>query len=126
MTRRQILTQAAVAPALLSQARVSRPNVLVIVLDDLGSHDLGYLGASDMKTPNIDALARNGAVFPEWYSNAPVCAPSRSSILSGRVPARAGVVTNGARLTPGIPSLGSAFRTAGYRTAAIGKWHLGD
>lgn len=104
----------------------NRPNVMVIILDDLGCTDLGYLGATDMKTPHIDALAKNAAVFPNWYSNAPVCAPSRASVLSGRYPARAGVPSNGGALTPGMPTLGSLFKSAGYKTAAIGKWHLGD
>jgi len=121
LTRRSFLA----APALL-QARGDRPNVMVILLDDLGCRDLGYLGAADLKTPHIDALARGGVRFPNWYSNAPVCAPSRAAILSGRYPARAGVPDNGGRLTPGMPILGSLFRQAGYRTAAIGKWHLGS
>lgn len=113
------------APALLS-AQGEKPNVIVIVLDDLGCRDLGYLGASDQKTPNIDALARRSARFSNWYSNAPVCAPARAAILSGRFPARAGVPTNGGLLTPGMPTFGSEFRKAGYRTACVGKWHLGD
>ncbi len=95
-------------------------------MDDLGCRDLGFYGTSNLKTPNIDALARNSVIFPNWYSNAPVCAPARSSILSGRFPARAGVPSNGGHLTPGIPTLGSCFKAAGYRTAAIGKWHLGS
>lgn len=121
LTRRSFLA----APALL-QARGDKPNVMVILLDDLGCRDLGYLGARDLKTPNIDALAHAGARFSNWYSNAPVCAPARAAILSGRFPARAGVPDNGGRLTPGLPALGSLFRNAGYRTAAIGKWHLGS
>jgi arylsulfatase A-like enzyme len=122
-TRRHLL---AAAPAFLSaQSRANRPNILVIVVDDLGCSDLGYLGAGDLKTPHLDALASNAAVLSNWYSNAPVCAPARASILSGRFPARAGVPTNGGELIPGIPTLGSTFKTAGYRTAAIGKWHVG-
>lgn len=104
----------------------SRPNVMVIILDDLGCEDLGYLGGTDIQTPHIDALAKNAAVFTNWYSNAPVCAPARASVLSGRYPARAGVPNNGGALTPGLPTLGSLFKQAGYRTAAIGKWHLGE
>jgi arylsulfatase A-like enzyme len=123
VTRRHILAS---APALLAaQNRRDRPNVLVIVLDDLGCRDLGYLGASDLKTPHLDALAKNSAVMSNWYSNAPVCAPARASIISGRFPAKAGVPSNGGELTPGIATLGSTFKSAGYRTAAIGKWHLG-
>ncbi len=123
LSRRSFLSSSSLA---LLQRPSLPPNILVIVPDDLGCHDLGYLGASDLKTPNIDALALNGARFSNWYSNAPVCAPARASILSGRYPSRAGVADNGRPLTPGIPSLGAQFKAAGYRTAAIGKWHLGS
>ena len=99
---------------------------MVIIMDDLGCTDLGYLGATEMKTPHIDSLAKESAVFTNWYSNAPVCAPARAAVLSGRYPARAGVARNGGSLSPGIPTLGAQFKAAGYKTAAIGKWHLGD
>jgi arylsulfatase A-like enzyme len=99
---------------------------LVIVLDDLGCHDLGYLGAAGLKTPNIDAIAARGLKFRNWYSNAPVCAPARASILTGRFPALAGVPDNGPDLARGVPTIASAVRSAGYRTACIGKWHLGS
>src|SRR5579859_4187842 len=93
-TRRGILTGALALP-LLRSAAVDRPNVLVIVLDDLGCHDLGYLGAADLKTPKIDSLAAGALKFRNWYSNAPVCAPARASILTGRFPILAGVPGNG-------------------------------
>lgn len=125
ITRRNLLAAGALAPAVLRAQRAERPNVIVVVLDDLGCADLGYLGAADMKTPHIDALARGGAVCEQWYSNAPVCAPSRASILSGRHPHKAGVPDNGGELTPSLPTFGSLAKSAGYRTAAIGKWHLG-
>lgn len=121
MTRRELL----VSPVLFAQQADRRPNVIVVVLDDLGCRDLGFLGAKDLKTPHLDAIAAKSAVLSNWYSNAPVCAPARASILSGRFPARAGVASNGGELTPGLPTLGSSFKAAGYRTAAIGKWHLG-
>jgi arylsulfatase A-like enzyme len=98
----------------------------VVVLDDLGCHDLGYLGASDLKTPHIDSLAARGLKFRNWYSNAPVCAPARSSILTGRFPASAGVPDNGPPLAHEIPTIAAVAKSAGYRTAAIGKWHLGN
>jgi arylsulfatase A-like enzyme len=110
MTRRDWLRGVAALPA--SAVDRARPNVMVIVLDDLGNHDFGCQGATDLKTPNIDALAASGVQFTNWYSNAPVCA-------------RAGVPDNGGELTPGIATLGSVARSRGYRTAAIGKWHLG-
>lgn len=133
LSRRQWLSSTLATPIALAaqtptqrSSSSNRPNVMVIILDDLGVTDLGYLGGADMKTPHIDALAKNGAVFTNWYSNAPVCAPSRASVLSGRHPARAGVPTNGGALTPGMPTLGSLFQGAGYKTAAIGKWHQGS
>ncbi|MCW5965492.1 MAG: sulfatase-like hydrolase/transferase [Bryobacterales bacterium] len=129
-SRREFLSTGAAiaaAPGLLSaQTRSDRPNVLVVVLDDLGCYDLGFLGAKDLRTPHLDAFARGAAVFTNWYSNAPVCAPARASIQSGRFPANAGVPTNGGELTPGIPCLGATFKQNGYRTASIGKWHLGE
>jgi arylsulfatase A-like enzyme len=124
MTRRDWLRGVAALPA--SAVDRARPNVMVIVLDDLGNHDFGCQGSTDLKTPNIDALAASGVQFTNWYSNAPVCAPARAAILSGRYPARAGVPDNGGELTPGIPTLGTVARSRGYRTAAIGKWHLGN
>jgi arylsulfatase A-like enzyme len=126
-SRRAFIGAAAAAlagPA--SAASSDRPNVIVIVMDDLGCHDLGYLGASDLATPNIDALAHSGMIFRNWYSNAPVCAPARSSILSGRFPARAGVPNNGSALPRQVPTIASVLKAAGYRTGAIGKWHLGS
>jgi arylsulfatase A-like enzyme len=124
MTRRDWLGGAVGLPVAASTGS-ARPNVIAIVLDDLGNHDLGFQGATDVKTPHIDALAASGVAFTNWYSNAPVCAPARASILSGRYPARTGVPDNGGALTPGIATLGTVARSCGYRTAAIGKWHLG-
>ncbi len=125
-TRRAFIGAAATALAGPASAALSdRPNVVVIVMDDLGCHDLGYLGASDLATPNIDALAGSGMIFRNWYSNAPVCAPARASILSGRFPARAGVPNNGSALPRQVPTIASVLKEAGYRTGAIGKWHLG-
>ena len=81
------------------------PNVVVIYADDLGWGDLGCFGADDLKTPHLDGLAASGVRLPEWYSNAPVCSPSRASLLTGRYPAHAGVeaILGGTRHTPGLP-----------------------
>src|SRR5436309_3145234 len=104
-TRRNFLTGSLAAPLLQGAPPADRPNILVILLDDLGCHDLGYLSAADLKTPNIDALASRGLKFRNWYSNAPACAPARSAILTGRFPALAGVPDNGPDLPHGIPTL---------------------
>ena len=126
-TRREFLASSlSAAPAVLASPRRERPNVIVVVMDDLGCHDMGFMGAADLKTPNLDSLAAAGAHFTNWYSNAPVCAPSRASIVSGRYPAKAGVPNNGPALPKDVPTIASVAKTAGYRTAAIGKWHLGS
>ncbi len=102
------------------------PNVVVILFDDLGLHDLGFLGAHDLKTPNIDRLAAEGTVCKNWYSDAPVCAPARSALLTGRYPIRAGVGRNGHPLRSSEKTIASILKESGYATAITGKWHLGS
>jgi arylsulfatase A-like enzyme len=101
------------------------PNVIVIMVDDLGCTDLGCYGARDLATPNIDGLATNGTRFTNWYSTAPLCAPARASLMTGRYPMRAGVPTNGQRLAPEQQTIPSMLKTRGYTTGLVGKWHLG-
>jgi len=107
-------------------AAAQKPNVIVILFDDLGVHDFGFLGANDLRTPNIDRLASSGAVCRNWYSNAPVCAPARSALMTGRNPLRAGVPDNGRALRPTEKTIASILKERGYATALIGKWHLGS
>lgn len=104
----------------------TKPNILVFLFDDLGVSDFGYLGAHDLKTPNIDSLAAGGVVCRNWYSNAPVCAPARAALLTGRAPIRAGVANNGMPLQPREKTLATVLKTNGYQTALAGKWHLGS
>ncbi|MFH5186286.1 sulfatase-like hydrolase/transferase [Paenibacillus sp. TAB 01] len=108
-----------------------RPNFIVVYCDDLGYGDLGCYGSTEMKTPHLDQLAGEGMRFTKWYSNSPVCSPSRASLLTGRYPARAGVshILGGKRGTAGLPlglpTLPKVLKSEGYRTALFGKWHLG-
>jgi arylsulfatase A-like enzyme len=104
----------------------AKPNVLVILFDDLGVQDLGFLRGSDLKTPNIDKLAAGGTVCRNWYSNAPVCAPARAALMTGRCPIRAGVGNNGAPLQPREKTIAAVLKDDGYDTALVGKWHLGS
>lgn len=108
-----------------------RPNVIVFVSDDQGYGDLGIMGSPTVRTPHLDDLARSGALLTSWYSNSPVCSPSRASLLTGRYPGNAGVrsILQGYRTTPGlrpeVPTLARALQDLGYRTELAGKWHLG-
>src|SRR4051794_14373819 len=133
LSRRDLLAgTAATVPGTAFQLQQSgasangKPNILVIAADDLGCTDLGCYGASDLKTPNLDALAASGVQWTNWYSNAPVCAPARGSIMTGRYPQRHGVVQNGRELDPSKQkTLAALLKPSGYATALIGKWHLG-
>lgn len=109
----------------------TRPNFVIILTDDQGYGDLSCMGATDFRTPHLDGLAASGVRFTDWYSNSPVCSPSRASLLTGRYPGNAGVrsILAGHRtatgLPSGVPTLAAALRKLGYRTALFGKWHLG-
>jgi len=106
-----------------------RPNVILIVADDLGAADAGCYGCKDIATPNIDALAAGGVRLTQFYVNAPVCSPSRAALMTGRYPQRAGLVTNASAGKAALPAdqltLAEVLRGEGYRTGLVGKWHLG-
>jgi arylsulfatase A-like enzyme len=110
---------------------MSKPNFIVFLTDDQGYGDLSCMGATDFRTPHLDRLAAGGARFTDWYSNSPVCSPSRASLLTGRYPGHAGVraILAGHRtatgLPPDVPTIATALKALGYRTFLSGKWHLG-
>lgn len=115
-----------------AQNRSAKPNVIFILSDDQGSVDAGCYGSVDLLTPNIDRIARKGVRFTQFYANAPICSPSRAAILTGKTPFGAGVPGNVASVAnqqKGMPqaeiTMADMFKANGYRTAAIGKWHLG-
>ena len=103
----------------------SRPNVVLIVADDLGYGDTSCYGATMIKTPNIDRLAAQGMKFIDAHAAASLCSPSRYGLLTGRSPWRLHKKGNGYRVKAGQATLGSVFQSQGYKSAAIGKWHLG-
>lgn len=114
--------------ATLPAERGHRPNIVVILADDLGHGDLSRNGSPHIRTPHIDALASASVRFTDAYVAAPVCGPSRSALLTGRYPARIGHEFNGGphdRLPPGELTIADRLRPAGYACGCIGKWHLG-
>jgi arylsulfatase A-like enzyme len=118
-------------PKLHSQ---DKPNVVLIFVDDLGYGDLGCYGATKVKTPNIDRLAAEGRRFTDAHSASAVCTPSRYALLTGDYPFRAnngeGIwgpapVTSGLLIEPDKITIADVFKNSGYKTAVLGKWHLG-
>ncbi len=110
---------------------MKQPNFIVFLTDDQGYGDLSCMGATDFRTPHLDALAASGVRFTDWYANAPICSPTRASLLTGRYPGNAGVrsILAGHRtasgLPPSVPTIATALKKLGYQTAMFGKWHLG-
>ena len=112
------------------QAETRSPNIVVIMADDLGYGDLSCYGATALETPNIDRLAAEGQKFTSGYCSASTCTPTRYSFLTGTYAFRkkgTGIAppNSPALIQPGTPTIASILRTSGYKTAVIGKWHLG-
>lgn len=101
-----------------------KPNILFILPDQFRAASMGCMGNPEVRTPNIDRLAKQGVLFTDAISNYPVCTPYRAAILTGRFPSTTGVATNGVELPDGEVTIAEVLRDHGYKTGYIGKWHL--
>ena len=137
-TRRKFIKNSSLSLASLCLTRTARadnprgkkPNVILILVDDLGYGDLGCYGSTLHNTPHIDSLADGGLKFTDFHSNCPVCTPTRAALMTGHYQQRYGLESAlGFGKDEGLPlsafTLGDALKSAGYATASFGKWHLG-
>ena len=111
-------------------AEPKKPNVIVFLADDLGWGELGFQGNKEIPTPNIDSIAKNGVRFTDGYVSGPYCSPTRAGLLTGRYQTRFGHEFNSVARRSGLSlqekTIADRLKAAGYATAAIGKWHLGQ
>jgi len=121
----RILLGMLLAVAANSEA-ADRPNIVLVMADDQGWGDVAYNGHPILKTPNLDAAAAEGLRFDKFYAAAPVCSPTRASVLTGRHPNRMGVFKWGHPIRPQEITIAEVLQANGYATAHFGKWHLGS
>jgi len=127
LSRRQVVRSLAggALGGILARGQTRRPNLLILLADDMGWGDATFNGRRDWEMPNLDRLAGQGTVFNRWYTASPLCAPSRACLLTGRYTIHHGVRNNSTDLPANETTLAEAVKPLGYRTALFGKWHRG-
>ncbi len=133
--KRMFLFAVLLALGLAQAVAAPKPNLIIILADDLGYGDLGCYGHPSIRTPNLDRMAAEGMRFTDFYSTAEVCTPSRAALMTSRYPIRSGMCHDRYRVlgrtsSGGLPAeeitLAQALKGCGYATACLGKWHLGN
>src|SRR5947209_4845320 len=129
-----LLVSGAFRPPLASAAEAKKPNVIILLADDVGWGEFGFQGNKQIPTPNIDSIAKNGVRFTNGYIAATYCSPCRAGLMTGRYPTRFGHEFNpggggGGGKESGLPltetTMANRMKALGYSTALVGKWHLG-
>jgi len=113
-----------ILPGCNPQPDITRPNIILLMTDDQGWAQTGYYDHPVLKTPNLDAMAENGLRLDRFYAGAPVCSPTRASVLTGRANNRTGVPSHGFALRLQEKTIAEALHSEGYVTGHFGKWHL--
>ena len=134
MNRRKFLTAIAAMLCLFypclafaeTPRKSGKPNIILVMADDQGWGDTGYNGHPFVQTPALDAMAKDGFVFDRFYAGAPVCSPTRASVMTGRSPIRTKVTNHGRYMRPHEQTIGETLKAAGYVTGIFGKVHLGS
>ena len=119
-----IVTLLSIATSMVNGAETTsndRPNIVLVMADDMGWGQTGYYNHPILKTPHLDAMAANGLRFDRFYAGAPVCSPTRASVLTGRTNERTGVESHGYALRRQERTIARALRDAGYATGHFGK-----
>ena len=112
--------------ACVSLHAADRPHIILVMADDQGYGDCGFTGHPYVKTPNLDTMSKNSVIFDRFYAGAPVCSPTRASVMTGRNPVRVNVPNHGHYLRPHEITIAEALKSNGYLTAHFGKWHIGS
>lgn len=109
-----------------SKSPSGKPNIILVMADDQGFGDVGYYGHPVLKTPNLDSMAATSLRFDRFYAAAPVCSPTRASVVTGRHPNRTGCFSWGHAIRPQEITIAQALKSKGYKTGHFGKWHIGS